>query len=212
MKNRIVGFTLLAVLLLGSNLRSQAAPETPIFDGKTFKGWEGNTNTMWKIKDGAIVGGYLDKKIPHNEFLCTTAQYTNFILRLEFKLLGTNGFINAGVQVRSQRVPNHHEVSGYQADLGNGWWGALYDEARRDKILAKPDAGVAEKAVKQNEWNQYEIRCEGNKITLKINGVQTVSYTEEDPKIPQFGILGLQVHGGGAAEVHYRNLRIEQLP
>jgi hypothetical protein len=55
-----------------------------------------------------------------------------------FKLVGTEGFVNGGVQFRSQRVPNHFEVSGYQADLGEGYWGALYDESRRNKVLVMP--------------------------------------------------------------------------
>ncbi len=28
---------------------------------------------------------------------------------------------NAGVQFRSERVPNHHEVSGYQCDVGGAF-------------------------------------------------------------------------------------------
>ena len=73
--------------------------ETRIFDGKSFAGWEGDTNKTFKIVDGAIVGGTLKEKIPRNEFLCTTRNYTNFVLKLKFKLVGEGA--NAGVQFRA---------------------------------------------------------------------------------------------------------------
>jgi hypothetical protein len=183
-----------------------------LFDGKTFAGWEGDTNKTWRIADGAIVGGNLKGKVPHNEFICTTRQFTNFILRVKFKLVGTEGFVNGGVQFRSQRVPNHFEVSGYQADMGDGWWGCLYDESRRNKVLVKADEEVVKKALKRNDWNDYEVRCESKRIRLAINGAQTVDYTEADEKIPEFGILGMQVHGGGVTEAYYKDITIEPLP
>jgi hypothetical protein len=41
--------------------------------------------------------------------------------------------------------------------------------------------------------------------------VQTVDYTERDAKIPQRGIIGLQIHGGGPSEAWYKELRIKEL-
>ena len=158
------------------------------------------------------VGGSLKEKVPHNEFICTRRSYTNFVLRAKFKLVGTDGFINGGVQFRSQRVTNHFEVSGYQADMGDGWWGCLYDESRRDKVLVKAEPALIEKILKRNEWNDYEIRCEGRRIRLSINGHLTVDYTEADEKIPVFGIIGLQIHGGGPAEASYKEITIDELP
>src|ERR1044071_5793279 len=89
-----------------------AEPES-LFDGKTFAGWEGDTAKTWRITDGAIVGGALTETVPHNEFLATTKSYTNFDLRLKFRLVGTEGFINAGVQFRSKRIADHFEMIGY---------------------------------------------------------------------------------------------------
>ncbi|MAG93714.1 MAG: hypothetical protein CMJ48_08200, partial [Planctomycetaceae bacterium] len=86
-----------------------------IFDGKTFEGWEGNLD-WFRIEKEAIVAGTLEKKIPRNEFLCTKKTYGDFELRLKVKLEGGKG--NAGIQFRTKRIPNHHEVSGYQADVG----------------------------------------------------------------------------------------------
>lgn len=196
---------------LGGPLESPAPASrlTKLFDGKTFAGWEGNLE-WFRIEDGAIVGGSLTREIPRNEFLCTTREYANFELRLEVKLVANKG--NAGIQIRSQRIPNHHEVVGYQADVAEGMWGSLYDESRRRKSLADPAPKVLAEVLKPTDWNEYVIRCEGKRIQLWLNGHQTVDYTEPDEEIPQTGLIGLQIHGGPASEVWCRDLEIAELP
>jgi hypothetical protein len=47
------------------------ATAAPLFDGRTFAGWEGDT-TVWRIDDGTIVAGSLDRRQEKNDFLCTT--------------------------------------------------------------------------------------------------------------------------------------------
>lgn len=206
--------TTLIVTLILVCLTSYAGETRPLFDGQTFKGWVGDTNKTWRIKDHAFVGGSLEGgKVPQNEFLRTTESFTNFVLRLKVKLLGKSGFVNGGIQVRSKpatRPPN--EMIGYQADVGEGWWGALYDETRRNKVLVKPDPEAVKKAVKRDEWNEYEIRCEGKRVRTSINGVAMIDYTEPDDSIEQFGQIGLQVHGGGVTEIFYKDIAIEILP
>ena len=185
----------------------------PLFDGKTFQGWEGDTKGTWRIEEGALVGGSLTTTVPRNDFLVTTRSYGNFVLRLKFKLTGSEGFVNSGVQFRSQRATKPaHEMIGYQADLGAKYWGSLYDETRRNRILAEADPAVIAKAVKLNDWNDYEIRAEGRRVRLSINGQQTVDYTEPDESIPQTGLIGLQIHGGGKAQVYFKDIVIEELP
>ena len=95
------------------------AAEKPVslFDGKDFTGWDGDTEKTWKIEDKVIVGGSLDVVVPRNEFLCTKKTYGDFELKVTFKLVGDKAKANAGVQFRTKRIPNHHEVSGYQADV-----------------------------------------------------------------------------------------------
>lgn len=185
---------------------------TPLFDGKSLKGWEGDKE-LFRVEDGAIVAGTLERDIPHNDFLCTEKEYGDFELRLSVKLLGEGD--NAGVQVRSRRVPDDHEVSGYQADAGSAWdrpiWGALYDEARRNRILADPGEEVLKELVKPNEWNEMRVRCEGPRIQIWLNGKQTVDYTEEDADIPTSGIIGVQIHGGPPAEAWYKDIQIREL-
>ena len=184
----------------------------PLFDGTSFAGWDGDTTRTWRIVDGALVGGSLEEKVPHNEFLATTREFGDFVLKLQFKLLGTEDFINAGVQFRSQRVPSHYEMVGYQADLGDpNWWGSLYDESRRNRLLAQSDLSVVNRVLRRGDWNDYEIRCEGSRIVVSINGAQTIDYPEPYTSIPQRGRIALQVHGGGKVEVWYRNLRVRAL-
>lgn len=201
--------TLLLPLTIATQL--VAADAIPLFDGKTFAGWEGDTKTTWRIDNGEIVAGDVAKQQPRNEFLCTEKRYANFDLRLKIKLTGTEGFVNAGIQFRTERIPNHHEVSGFQADFGAGFDGALYDESRRNKVLAKPDKDTLAKASKPGEWNDYRIRVEGDRIQLWLNGVQTVDYTETDPKIAKTGIIALQIHGSAKSEVRYKDIAIEEL-
>jgi hypothetical protein len=190
--------------------RSQTQPKAvAIFDGKTFAGWEGD-RTIFRIQAGAIVGGTLDRRIARNEFLCTTKTYGDFELRLKVKLLGGEG-ANAGIQFRTRRIPNHHEVSGYQADMGSGYWGALYDESRRNKILKGPDPEKIKSVIKLDDWNDYRIRAEGRRIQIWVNGVQTVDYVEEDLKIETTGVSCLQIHGGPPSEAWYKDITLADL-
>ncbi|OHB73973.1 MAG: hypothetical protein A2V70_01690 [Planctomycetes bacterium RBG_13_63_9] len=200
------------VLVAGPVLAAEKSAEEagfrPLFDGKTFDGWEGNLK-VFRIEDGSIVGGSLKERVTRNEFLCTKKPYADFELRLKFKLLGEGA--NAGAQLRSQRIPDHHEMIGYQADMGDGWWGCLYDESRRGKILAGPPQEKRDKVIKKGDWNEYVIHCQGRRIRLSINGQRTVDYTEPDESIPQTGLIGLQIHGGPPSEAWYKDIRIKEL-
>ncbi|HZR17450.1 MAG TPA: HEAT repeat domain-containing protein [Verrucomicrobiae bacterium] len=183
----------------------------PLFDGRSLAGWEGDTN-VWRVRDGVILGGSMTGN-PRNEFLATTRSYTNFILRLEYKLVGTEGFINSGVQFHSVRVvqpPN--EMSGYQADIGAGYSGCLYDESRRNTFLARPPEEQIKRLERPGDWNRYEVRCDGSHIQIVLNGERTVDYSESDGRIGHNGLIGLQIHGGSKAEVSFRNLIIEERP
>ena len=98
----------------------------PLFDGATLAGWEGDA-AVWRVEDGQIVAGSLATRQEKNDFLATTERFGDFELRLKIRLEGTEGFINSGIQFRSERVPSSHEMIGYQADFGACYDGALYD-------------------------------------------------------------------------------------
>jgi hypothetical protein len=194
---------------------SAAEPEVgfrPLFDGKSLAGWEGD-ETVFRVQDGAIVAGSLDERIEHNHFLCTKERFGDFELRLKAKLVGKGE--NAGVQFRSERIKDHFEVIGYQCDMGTGQgksiWGALYDESRRRKFLAQGDERKLAEAVKAGDWNDLVIRCEGPRIGIWVNGLQTVDYTEPDDKVARSGVIALQIHGGEPAEASYKDIRVRAL-
>ena len=78
---------LLATFSLTQLLSDETAKKISLFDGKSFAGWEGDTKEWFRIESGAIVGGSLLKRIPKNQFLCTSQTYTNFILNLKKLIL-----------------------------------------------------------------------------------------------------------------------------
>jgi len=208
----------LVLVLLGTLAAPAFAAEdesgfVSLFDGKTLEGWEGNLK-VFRVHDGAIIGGSLKERVANNEFLCSKKPYADFELRLEAKLSGKGE--NAGIQFRSQRIPNHFEVIGYQYDMGNAngrsIWGSLYDESRRRKFLADGDDGEIKKVLKPGDWNQVVIRCAGPRVQLWVNGYQTVDYRETDKEVAARGLLALQIHGGEPAEAAYRNIRIKASP
>ena len=181
-----------------------------LFNGKDLSGWNGDT-AVFRVEDGAIVGGSLKALLSHNEFLASDREFGDFELTLKFKITGDPKQANAGVQFWSQRVPNEREMIGYQADIGQNYWGCLYDESRRKKVLVQPDAALIAKTIKPDDWNDYRIRAEGKHIQLWLNGVQTVDYTEPEADIAQRGKFGLQVHAGPPMEVRYKDLKIVEL-
>ena len=174
-----------------------------IFNGKDLSGWEGDTS-LWRVEEGAIVGR--SPGIQRNEFLATTREFGDFELRLSFQLEGGSG--NTGIQFRSKRIPGH--VSGYQADIGQQYWGCLYDEARRNRVLVQAPPAL-DRVLRKEGWNDYVIRAEGERIQLWLNGLQTVEYRETDPAIDRSGILALQIHSGGPMVVRFKELRLRNL-
>jgi len=206
----------------------------PLFNGVDFTGWEGNQE-FFRIDESAIIAGRLTEAVPRNEFLCTEKTYGDFELRLQVK--GSQVNVNGGIQIRSKRMPGHHEVSGYQVDTGTqpsailrrmfteegadaahvakdgraNIWGSLYDESRRNRFLAVGDQVELAKVFKPDDWNDFIVRCEGNRIQIWVNGVQTVDYHEPDDTIASSGIIGLQIHGGPAVEISYRHIVIKEL-
>jgi hypothetical protein len=186
-------------ILIASALQAVAAP-TPLFDGKTLTGWEGDS-AWWRVESGEIRGGSFTQKVPANFFLATTKSYQNFDLKLELRLTGT-GFVNSGIQIRSIRLPKGTEMSGYQVDYGPGWYGKLYDESRRKKVIAdSTDPKAVTGAIREGDWNEYRILAEGPRIRTWINGVPALDYTERDASVALDGHIAIQIHSGGLSEI-----------
>lgn len=183
-----------------------------LFDGKTLSGWKTvnpDHGRLWTVADSVIKGGDGRNKIADNSYLYTTKTYENFEFRCLFRLSGNpaTGLINSGIQYRS--LVEDGKMIGYQADIGDGFWGDIYDEHRREKLVSG-DLRTLRRVLKEAGWNTYIIRCKDNHHELYINGVKTSDYTEKDPRIPRKGVIAVQVHSGGAAQVEFRDLTITE--
>lgn len=184
-----------------------------LFDGKSLNGWKAvnpSDRTFWSVVDSVIIFSNGGKKIESNTYLQTEKEYGDFEFRCLFRLSGDHntGMINSGIQYRSNVVDG--KVIGYQADIGKGYWGDLYDEHRRGK-LAGGVISTLRHVLNEDGWNSFIIRVKGNHHELYINGVKTCNYLEKDPKIPARGVIALQIHKGGVAKVEFRDITITNL-
>lgn len=178
-----------------------ATPDTSafFFNGEDLSGWDGNPE-LWSVEKGEIVGR--SPGIKKNEFLVGPLKAGDFKLTLEVKLVENKG--NSGIQFRSEVIEGG-SVKGYQADVGAGWWGKLYEEHGRALLWKKS----GEEHVRKEEWNRYEIVARGDRIRTFINGGPCVDL--EDPEGAREGIIAFQLHSGGPTEVRFRNLELEVL-
>ena len=187
----------------GIRLKQEEAEFTSVFDGVSLKGWK-QPGEVFRVEEGAIVGGSLKKAIGRgNDYLCLDGEYGDFELRLEARVKGTAS-PNGGIHVRSSRTA----ARGYQVDLGPAYYGSLYDELRRSRMLAWANP---KQKIETGQWIAYRIRCEGPRIRIWINGTQTVDYAEQESGIATSGAIGLQSHANHPNETWYRNIRIKGL-
>jgi acetyl esterase/lipase/type 1 glutamine amidotransferase len=205
---------------------------TPIFDGKTLDGWDGNP-AFWSVQEGVITGRTTkENPTKGNTFLIWRAgTVDDFELTLDYKIVGGN----SGIQYRSIEKPNEWGrwvIGGPQADFeaGDTYSGILYDERGRG-ILAlrgqetaigddgKPklvrqfaDTKELQGKIKKEDWNTYRVVAKGREYTHMINGETTARVTDNDPKnFRRSGLLALQLHAGPPMTVQFRNIRLKRL-
>ena len=183
----------------------------PLFNGKNFDGWEiMGKKEGWAIKDGII---HSDGGRGGN-WLRTKKQYNNFILKVEWKV-SKGG--NSGVFVRSDRdlelsPDGLHLTIGYEVQISNAprddshCTGSLYGFAA---VKPRPDESA-------DKWHRFEIRCQGDQITVKSDGVKCIDFdqstNEKTKKKPLTGYIGLQdSHSPKGHYIQYRNIRIKTL-
>ena len=202
-----------------------------LFDGQTLKGWNGDQE-FWRVENGAIVGETTpEKKVKKNNFLVWNHEIDDFVLKLKFRVSGTPR-ANSGIQVRSQ-VNADGTMSGYQCDIDRSgqYIGILYDEKTGRGILCqrgnrvtinaegkKTVEKVADKAeilksIDMDDWNEYVIRAEGNRITQSINGKTTADVTDyHADHFDRKGRLGLQLHVGPPMKIEFKDIQLKRLP
>ncbi|TXS63195.1 DUF1080 domain-containing protein [Streptomyces sp. me109] len=136
--------------------------------------------------------------------------FGSYSLKLDWKVEGDD---NSGVFVGFpasddpwSAVDHGLEVQIDATDTPDRTTGAVYgfrsaDLRKRDRALNPP-----------GEWNTYEIRVEGERLRVRLNGVAINDYTNTDPaRSLRDGHLGIQNHGAGD-QVSFRDVRIKELP
>jgi hypothetical protein len=214
-KNRDIKILLLMILIfINLSVSGQGFKNTKsTFDGKTMKGWKAlpeKNQFLWKVRDSVLVGGDGVLRISENNYLYTTDHFEDFEFRCLFRLSGDSdiGLINSGIQYRSQIIDGN--MVGYQADIGNGYWGDIYDEHRKGKLV-EGDLQTLKHLLREDGWNSYVIRVKGDFHELYINGVKTSEYQEKDTTVSKIGLIGIQLHSGGNAKIEVRDITITDL-
>jgi Domain of Unknown Function (DUF1080) len=158
----------------------------------------------WKVDAGTFHGVTPGTKDHHYAY--TEKEYADFELHADVKLIGNN----SGVCIRLAPT-NFDNVPGYQVDMGEGYWGALWDERGRGMVSPFPKEAAA-KLVKQGDWNHYYVHAQGHHIQAWLNGVKTIDIDDEPGRLT--GAIGFQLcHGEGkATDVSFKNVYIRALP
>lgn len=214
MRRGITGLIFVTVLSFFciSACTAEQGPWKPLVKDGSLDGWvKKGGDASYEVK-GNTITGKTAVNTP-NTFLCTKKSYSDFILKLEFKV---NNELNSGVQIRSNSFPEYHNgrVHGYQVEIdpsSRSWTGGIYDEARRGWLYPLAGNPEARKAFKNGQWNKMRVEAIDDNIKVWINDVPTAHLQDDRTKK---GFIGLQVHGIGSdkskkgIEVSWRNIKI----
>ncbi|MBP8127952.1 MAG: DUF1080 domain-containing protein [Candidatus Hydrogenedentes bacterium] len=184
-----------AAIAIARKLGAAPREDASIVATEGLPGWTGHKD-FWRFEDGALTG-HSDAQIPRSEFIWFNGEVRDFYLAFDVRLEPNTA--NSGVQFRSQKIDEHGQALGYQADIGQDVWGRLYHEHGRGKLFW---LDRAEKAVKPGEWNRYEILAVGPAIWTAINGTLGVACV--DPSGERAGNIAVQLHAGPPQTVSYR--------
>ncbi|MBB2145613.1 DUF1080 domain-containing protein [Pedobacter sp. LMG 31464] len=231
MKQYIFSALILTVMGCSSTTQTTKTKKSfiPIFDGKTTTGWHtyGKTTvgSAWQVQDGAI---HLDPKTKGKDGggdLVTDKEYTNFHLKLEWKVAPKS---NSGVIFYIHEDPKYNQTYSTGLEMQ-----VLDNDGHPDGKITKHRAGNLYDLVKSDvepvkpvgEWNKAEIISDKGNLTFILNGVKVVNTTMWDDNWKALiagskfktwegfgtyktGKISLQDHGD---EVWYKNISIKEL-
>ena len=164
---------------------------TTLFDGSSLDGWNVLGDANWELADGAVQAD------SGRGFLVTADSYADFELTLEFWV---DEPANSGIFIRCADSQSVADSNSYEVNI--------YD-TRPDQTYRT--GGIVHFAAPMSvinsagRWNTYEIRAEGPRLTIRLNGTLTVDM--EDSTYAS-GAIALQY---GAGVVKFRNVRIRVL-
>lgn len=220
--------TTLPLLLIA--LMAFACRQQPIqlFNGIDLNGWHADVPEMDTSKTATspfiVRNGMLVSLGTPGGHLITDSTYSNYRLRMRYRFAGKPG--NCGVLVHAstprtlyQMFPKSMEVQMMHENAGDFWcivedievpdmekrrgpkenWGIVEGKERR--IINLTDG--SEKPV--GEWNEMEIECKGNSITVWVNGVLV---NQGNNCTASKGQIAVQAEG---SEVEFSKIELQRL-
>jgi 3-keto-disaccharide hydrolase len=212
-----IALTLFGLCMVPARLRgldTKAVGWVDIFPASSLKGWTRvaippnhppSPKNQWSVDmaDHTIVCTGTEG----HEWLRYDRELGDFEFQVEWRLAKVESArnYNSGVFVRNSADGSVW----YQAQIGSASGGYLFGDNPLNGSLRRFNlqSTLTQNPVKKaGEWNAYDIRCQGEKITLSVNGVKT---NEFDQCRNLKGYLGLEAEG---SKVEFRRLRIRTLP
>jgi len=193
---------LLACLEPGNAAADEGADWIPLFEGDQRSAWDGDP-ALWRLQRDVLVGSA--SALEENSYLLSRASWADFEIELDVRLDGGTG--NSGLQYRSRPAPSGPDPIGYQADVGELWWGSLFATDGRG-ILARAADEAWRSAVEPAAWNHYVVTVIGERHRLEINGIATA---EAKDGAHRAGSIGFQLHAGTGMTVRFANVRLRPI-
>jgi hypothetical protein len=173
----------------------EAGPFTPLFDGKDTTGWVQVLDSKWLVEDGVLVARQDPAGRRAGEsWLFTDKDYGDFVLRVRYRI--TPGG-NSGIFLRDP-VPRATRLAA--ADGGQGPWESGYEVNINNDEPVYPTGSVWDaakgpgKLQHENEWNDVQIKIQGQQIWTWVNGVVALDGAVLPARSTRGGI-GFQRHG-----------------
>lgn len=187
-----------------------------LFDGTNIAAWTGNT-AAYRISDEGTLAIYPTEDSGGN--LYTKEEFADFIYRFEFRLTpganngigirapmeGDAAYVGMEIQVLDDDAAMYKDLAPYQ------YHGSVYGIIPAKRGHLRP----------MGEWNEEEIRIQGNTIKVTLNG--TVIVDGDLVEATKNGTLDGKNHPGlkrksghiaflgHGSEVHFRNIRVKRL-
>jgi hypothetical protein len=202
-----------------------------LFNGQDLMGWRGDT-TYWSVQDGAITAkttadSRLTKERYNTFLIWNGGQPADFELRLKYKIVGGN----SGICYRSKVLDEDKFIlAGYQADIDAGprYTGMNYEERLRTFLAQRgervtigadgkkevekfADPAELQAKVKNEDWNDYRIVAQGNRLQHYVNDVLMSEVIDnQKEKAAASGVIGLQAHSGFTMTVQFKDIQLKE--
>jgi hypothetical protein len=188
-----LAFTSEAIAQKPNQLSEQELTEgwISLFDGNSLYGWRPVTKANWQVTDGAITVSSGKQGL-----LRTTSQFGNYRLKVDFQCPATT---NSGIFLHTSPKPENPTIDCYEVNIAT------------EKVSPFPTGSLvgrkkAEEPIDTESWHTFDVTLLGDKLTVKIDDAEVLSYT--DPQPLGRGFIGLQFNEG---EVKFRNIKLKPL-